>query len=810
MAKITHSNYLDVVDSVWTAAKEKGIMHVNSQESAFDGTHFTINNKELINFGTCGYLGLEMHPDLINGSIELTRRFGTQLSMSRAYIRPTYIQQLEELLSAIFDGNKVICFSSTSNAHISVIATLIKADDLIILDQQVHFSVQFPCKHAKLQGTDVKMIRHSDFDALDEMLREESNRYNRIWYMADGVYSMHGDLPDTDRLQILLDKYPKLHLYFDDAHGMGWAGKNGSGYIFERLGVSQRIVLISTLAKGFGCVGGTAVFADPEMYRKVDIFGGPLSYSHPLTPGNAGAAIASAKIMLSPDIRVYQHELRELMDHMNRRLQEKNLPNISSTDSPIYYIGSGLNKVTRNFVRRVLNEGFYVNTATFPVVPNDKSGLRFTLTRHNTKVDIDAFTDAMAYHLPLAIAEEGDRIERVYEEFNVPFLGLSDYKNGNHSELPVTGEKLLVVEEYDTINEIDPATWDYALKDRGNITHSGMRAMEEIFSGNEKPEDNWSFHYVLIKDMQGELVFATFFTGAIYKDDMLSREHISAKIELARNDNPYFLCSKTLAQGGLFAEADFTFINTHHPLWESAIPLLFDFVKRTKERIEATVVIFRDFDKDHLMNKVLENEGYAKINMPNSNIIKNPIWHNYDELIDLIHSKKARYSIRRYALKTEHLFDITVKNTITEEEANKYYSLFRMIKDNTLAFNFFPYPSKTPEVLSHYDDWEFIDIRLKGNDETIAVAYIFKGEHHLCPIIIGMNYNYIESHYIYKQLVFQIVKRGNELGKTTVYCGFSADFEKQKYGAQSIPKFAYLKVDDIYNFELIETYANNG
>ncbi len=803
MAKINHSNYLDVVDNVFTVAKNKGIMHVNSEETSFNGTRFQIKGQELINFGTCGYLGLETHPDLIAHSIELTKKFGTQLSMSRVYMRPSYLQELEELMSAIFKGNKVICFSSTSNAHISVIATIIKQDDLIILDQQVHFSVQFPCKHTKLQGTTIKMVRHSDYEMLDQMLKEEANNYNRIWYMADGVYSMHGDLPDTDILKQLLDKHPKLHLYFDDAHGMGWSGKNGAGYIFDRLGVSERIILISTLAKGFGSIGGTAIFSDPEMYRKVDVFGGPLSYSHPLSPSNVGAAIASAKIHLSNEIVTYQEELRELMNYMNSRLMEKNLPNISSPNSPIYFIGSGLNKVTCNFVHRILQEGLYVNTAMFPAVPNDKSGLRFTITRHNTKADIDLFTDAMAHHLPLAIEEENDQIERVYDDFGVQYLGLVNEKEK-------TNETSLIVEEYTTIHEIDPDVWDFALKDRGNITHSGMQSMEEIYSNNGKPEENWSFHYILIKDLKGNLVLATFFTGAIYKDDMLSREFVSTKIEETRKKSPYFLCSKTLAQGGLFAEADFTFLDLNHKELNKAFPLLFNFVERTKNEIEATVVIFRDFDKDHFLNKVLEKEGYAKINMPNTNIVNNPKWENYDQLLELIHSKKARYSIRRYAIKSESLFDITIKKKITTDEAKKYYSLFRLIKDKTYAFNFFPGPSKTSEVLSKYDDWEFIDIKLKGENETIGVAFIFIGDNHLCPIIIGMNYNYIESHYIYKQLVFQIIKRGNELDKSTVYCGFSADFEKQKYGAVSIPKFAYLKVDDVYNLELIETYANNG
>ncbi|KDN54259.1 aminotransferase class I/II-fold pyridoxal phosphate-dependent enzyme [Flavobacterium seoulense] len=803
MAKINHNNYLDVVDSVWTSAKQKGIMHINSEEQSFNGEKFTIKGRDLINFGTCGYLGLETHPDLIAHSIELTKKFGTQLSMSRAYIRPTYIQELEELMSQIFDGNKVICYTSTSNAHISVIATIIKSDDLIILDQQVHFSVQFPCKNTKLQGTEVKMVRHSNYEMLEEMIKENYNKYKRIWYMADGVYSMHGDLPDTVILKNLLDKYPKLHLYFDDAHGMGWDGKNGAGYIYDRLGVSERIVIISTLAKGFGCVGGTAIFSDPEMYRRTDIFGGPLSYSHPLSPANVGAAIASAKIHLSKDIYNYQSELKELMQYMNRRLKEKNLTNISSPDSPIYFIGSGLNKVTRNFVHRVLREGIYVNTATFPVVPNDRSGLRFTLTRHNTKADIDLLTDVMAYHLPKAIEEEGDNIERVYGEF-----GCYLPKNENNLAVNLINNSNLIIEEYTTIHDVNAEEWDFMFKDRGNITHLAMQAMEEIFSNNEKLEENWSFHYIIIKDKEGKLVLSTFFTGAIYKDDIVSPENVSKQIEEARKNDPYYLCSKTLAMGSLFCEGDLIYQDTEHPEWRKSINHLFDFVSKVKKEIDATVVIFRDFEEDSPLNQIIEEEGFAKMRMPNTNIVSHPKWDTKEELLALLNSKNSISNIKRYVFKYEDQFNVTIKKTLTEDEAEKHYQLFLNIKKANHAFNFFAYPEKTAKILSKYDNWEFIEFRLKDSDELIGCIWFFIGDNHASPLIVGLNYDYVISHHLYKQVMYYMVKRGNDLGKAKTYLGLTSDYEKKKYGAKSIALFGYIKVDNMYNLDLLSSLSN--
>jgi 7-keto-8-aminopelargonate synthetase-like enzyme len=60
MAKINHNNYLDTIDELLTDAKKRGIIHLVNEDESLTGRHLTIGNKELLNFGTCGYLGLEM------------------------------------------------------------------------------------------------------------------------------------------------------------------------------------------------------------------------------------------------------------------------------------------------------------------------------------------------------------------------------------------------------------------------------------------------------------------------------------------------------------------------------------------------------------------------------------------------------------------------------------------------------------------------------------------------------------------------------------------------------------------------------
>ena len=49
--------------------------------------------------------------------------------------------------------------------------------------------------------------------------------------------------------------------------------------------------------------------------------------------------------------------------------------------------------------RRMRDDGFYLNPASFPVVPFGESGLRFTHTLHNGLETIEAMLRSMATHV---------------------------------------------------------------------------------------------------------------------------------------------------------------------------------------------------------------------------------------------------------------------------------------------------------------------------------------------------------------------------------------------------------------------------
>lgn len=260
--------------------------------------------------------------------------------------------------------------------------------------------------------------------------------------------------------------------------------------------------------------------------------------------------------------------------------------------------------------------------------------------------------------------------------------------------------------------------------------------------------------------------------------------------------------------GCLFTEGEHLYINQGHSLVKQALSRLFVEVDDLKKTSESSVVILRDFQSDFRFNEFFENEGFTKIRMPNVNIIQIQNWKSNEEFLNQISSKNNKRNVERYVLKNEELFDITFKKTLNSEEAAHYYKLFQNVKKDNYSVNYFTYPPKITELLSKQEGWEFMDIKLKGGDETICCVWSFIGEKHYSPLIMGLNYDYVKSMNLYKQAIFQLVKRGNSLNKEKVFLGYSADYEKQKYGAMTIPMYAFIKLDDTFNMELIDSMSN--
>ena len=365
----------------------------------YNGRSININGREVLHFANCSYLGLEKHPKLIEASIEAVKHYGTQNSMSRSMLSSPLFLEIEAKLSRIFCGYPIV-YGSTTLAHYSALPILAKEKDAIILDAYVHNSVRTASMLCKANGTFVIIAKHNDMDHvryLTKRLRKEG--YNKIWYCADGVYSMHGDFCDIEGLHKLLDDEDGFYAYIDDAHGLGWCGKNGSGYVIGKYGLHEKMIVIGSLSKSIAAAGGVIVVPDKILSDYLKLTGHTFIFSIPLPPAVLGALNASLNIHLSDEILKYQNELLELIHHFRKKSEELSLP-ISTRDiTPIQFIKIGSTESILKVQKRLIENGFFSTIAAYPAVSKGGGGIRVSLTRHLKRSDIDNFLEYLKSEL---------------------------------------------------------------------------------------------------------------------------------------------------------------------------------------------------------------------------------------------------------------------------------------------------------------------------------------------------------------------------------------------------------------------------
>lgn len=803
MAKIKHNNFIDTVDEVLSGAKKEGVLHLYAEDKFLTGRTIQIKGKEMFHFGTTGYLGLEQDNRLKEAAIQAIRNYGTQFPLSKSYISHPLYSELESKIEQMYGIPPIITKNSTLG-HLAVIPTLIRDEDAVIIDHQVHWSVQNACQLLKLRGIPVEMIRHSNLEMLEDKIKQLTNRCNKIWYMADGVYSMFGDYAPIPELLTLTQKYPQFNLYFDDVHGMSWKGKNGTGFIFDAIKeLPENCIVVSTLSKTFGASGATLFCKNQKLREKIKNFGGPLTFSAQLEPASVAAAIASADIHLSSEIGLKQKDLADKIGYFNQLLSKGDLPIISKNDSPVFFLGMGTPATAYNFVHRLFKEGFFLNLGIYPAVPIKNTGIRITLSSHNHQQDITTLAETMEYHFPKALEETNNTENKIRQAF-----GIDSRKTVKISE---EKEQQLFVQEKNTIQDIEKSEWDQYMGKQNIFDWDGMIYLEKTFSRHPDPTNQWDFYYYTVKDNKGNIILMTFFTFGLWKDDMLATESVSIHLEEIRKTNPLYLTSKVLSMGSLFTEGKHCFINQEHPLVEKALKLLLDKVEEKYNALNADVLVLRDFDEGNNYNKTILDQGYFKIDMPESCEVQSQIWNSNEEFANGL-SPRSRKHFNKEIEPYEKYYDVKIKDKLSKSEIERAYQLYDNVKDNNYAINTFRYTQEVFENINDSTNWEFILLTLKAEIENpfAGIMFCYKNKNHTyVPELIGMDYKWAKEYQLYRQLLFQTLKRANALQFQRIDFGVSASFEKRKLGARVIPKVAYVQARDNYAMELMNTLQND-
>lgn len=805
------SSRYQVLEQMFEDGRDRGLVHHFTEETQLNGREVTVDGKTYINFGSCSYMGLEQHPALIEGAVEALTAYGTQFSSSRTYLSVGLYKQLEQELSTMF-GQPALVTASTTLGHLSALPVLVEDEDAVVLDMQVHSSVQMACELLKARGVSVSVIRHNDMNQLERKVRDLRGKHRKIWYLADGIYSMYGDVAPLDKLTAMMDTYESLHLYIDDAHGMSWAGANGTGYVRSQIKHHPKMVLAVSLNKAFASAGGCLLFADQTQYNRVRELGGTMIFSGPIQPPMLGAALASAKLHQSDLFKQYQAELADLTAHMNQRLREAGLPQFETSDSPLFFVPVGLPRIVYTFIDRLKADGFFINPATFPAVPMRRGGLRFMVNRNLSKADIDALVAAIAYHYPRILAEEGSSLEAVAKTFRIPAIRLAEV---NADEIASPAGNLCIARET-SIAALDWTEWDRTMGGRGSMTAENLDQLERIFNPAQQPENHWDFHYFQVRDSEGRLVLSTFFTVAMLKDDMFASALVSRRVEACRETDPFYLTSRCLMLGCPITKGNHLFLDDAHPEWQTALSLLLDELRNVAEQRDCNQMFLRDFDAadDARFSKWFLNNGFVRQSLPMVNKVQQLDWTDRDEYLARL-GQKYRYNVRKEILCHEDKFEISYDKCTTEQEILDCYELYLNVFNQAFEMNVFRLPLEFFEMACTHAEYDLMRLYLVDEngvrgDKPVGVMFSHVRNDLYAALIVGLDYSVVRSHGVYKQALFQTVQRARALNCAVVDLAYTADLEKKKVGARPEEVYGYVQVFDHYNYAVLESFAKES
>lgn len=798
MKKNSYDSMIRMINEITNIGKQKGLGRLYTSDLQYNGREISISNKTYLNFGSCGYLGLELDSRLKEGAIDAIRRYGTFFVSSRTYVACGLYKELEQKLNQMFDAHVVI-YPKVSQGHWNVMPIIVGDNDIVIFDQQAHVSMHDASSKLKQFGTDVTILRHNNMADLEKKIIEYRSKYDRIWYVFDGVFSMFGDSPDYKQINELLNKYKQLYLYIDDAHGTSWSGKHGTGFALSHLELNERIVLIASMTKAFGASGGVFVFKDKALYEKVESWGGSYTYSGPLEPSTLGAAIASSKIHLSDEIYDLQNKLKEKIEYCHRLLKQNHLPVISSALSPIFYIGLGTTAMGYNTVKRVMDDGYYTNLGIYPAVPESCTGLRFTLTNHLTFADIKGLVDSIARNLPLALKEENRSMKDIVRAFR-KYADLDDLLGTKQSE--VKSEEKLILETYDSITQINAEEWDLLMSGRGAFTSGALKATELAFKDNDEKHSNWKFIYYIIRS-HGEIVLATFFTVSISKDDILSSENVSLQVEETRKTDPYYLTSLALLMGSQLTNGNHLYVNYKHPKWKDAVKKLIADLWIQQDNNKSNFLMMRELNPENTeLCSTIYDMGLAKIELPDNNIIftENKDADTYFSSLN----KKQRYNLRKEVFPEIEDF-LLVNKKCNDDELMGCYQLYLQTKNRKFDLNTFDLPYKFFEMSNNNKDWEILRIFHKNFKEPLGMGICYRHKNEYCTVVYGMNYREDLPKNIYKKTMYLVIKHAIDMGCNIIHLGITAEATKHMFGAKRIKQVGFGILKENYNALLLDS-----
>ena len=382
------SKNLKPINALLNKIEEDGLYKTERIIETPQGVKIKTNNgDDVLNFCANNYLGLANHPELIHAAKQGLENYGYGLASVR-FICGTQVlhKKLESKISRFLKTEDTILYSSCFDANAGLFETILNDEDAIISDSLNHASIIDGirlCKAVTLR------YENNDMDSLERKLMEAKSYRMRL-IATDGVFSMEGNIAKLDKITSLAKKHDAL-LMVDDSHATGFIGETGRG-TGEYHQVMDRVdIITSTLGKALGGASGGFTSGKKEIIEILRQRSRPYLFSNTIPPVIISAALKAFDLLSKNTL------LRDSLESNTTYFRNEILNlgfKVLGNNHPIVPIILSDAVLAKKMAEKMLHEGVYVVSFSYPVVPKDMARIRIQISANMTTAHLDKALDA--------------------------------------------------------------------------------------------------------------------------------------------------------------------------------------------------------------------------------------------------------------------------------------------------------------------------------------------------------------------------------------------------------------------------------
>jgi 5-aminolevulinate synthase len=337
------------------------------------------------------YLGMGQHPLVLAAVHDAVAKFGAGSGGSRNIGGTNHCHvELERELADWHGKDAALLFTSGYTANDGALTVLAgtPSNTVVFSDELNHASIIDGLRHS---GATKRIFRHNDVGHLERLLAETDPALPKL-IVLESIYSMSGDVAPLAEVADLAERYGAT-TFLDEVHAIGMYGPEGAG-VAAREGIADRFdVIMGTLAKGIGTVGG--YIAGPNaLIDYVRAVSRAFVFTTSLPPATAAGALAAVR-----HLRGSEEERRRLAENaglLHRLLDEADIP-YKSSDSHIVSALVGDDALCKQASALLLDRHrIYVQAINAPSVREGDELLRIAPSATHTTTDVKKFAEALA------------------------------------------------------------------------------------------------------------------------------------------------------------------------------------------------------------------------------------------------------------------------------------------------------------------------------------------------------------------------------------------------------------------------------